>query len=141
MRSIVNASLALAVNWLAIKRTVPSWIPEGDLDAWRRDLARARLRARRALDPADPAHVLDALEQLASAFQVSIPDQQGIKVYVATLQTVGVYALTQAVREVALHHKWPRLPYPAEILEHAASPQRLLTLWAERIERAIGVLG
>lgn len=141
MRSIVPAWLAPAANWLAIQRRIPEWWNPSDIEWARQSLAAARQRARAALAPATPLDILDALEQLAGAFQVGVPDDQGLKVYVSTLQMVGSYGLGIGVREVAAVHRWPRLPFPAEILDHARPQHHYLEAWACRLDLAHQTLG
>jgi hypothetical protein len=122
---------------LRYQTTLPKGIDRAAADAV---LAPALGRARRALVGADHDQVLHVLTMMADMIQCSLPEETGIQVYVAALQSVGYPALRHACVEVAKTHLYPRLPLPAEILAAAAGPQAELTYWHGALTRACKLL-
>lgn len=100
-------------------------------------LAPALDRARRALDPATPDQIVKGLRVLAETLQCSIPEEDGLTLYVAVLQRVSYLAFRQACIELAAEHEWPRLPLPKEVLDAAAPVQSELRFWEQNIARAL----
>lgn len=96
------------------------------------DLA-ALAEARR---PADDEAVIAILAGLAETFQQPLPDDGGLEMYIAALKTVPGVALKDAAGKVVLTHKWPRLPYPSEILEAAEAGTNTLGIVTRTIKRA-----
>lgn len=78
-----------------------------------------QLEALRA--PASDEEILKTLQKLAEMFQVSVPEPDGLELYIAALKPVPRIAFVKARETLTRTHKWPRLPYPAEFIE-AAEP-------------------
>lgn len=110
--------------------------PSVDRDQARRDLAPAHDWARRALAPADPAAIIKSLTMVADMLQCSMPEPDGIELYVAALQVVPTEALRHGMMELIRTHAYPRLPYPVEIIRACQVPTAELKFWQARLIHA-----
>lgn len=95
---------------------------------------------RGALDPATPDEISEGLTALASVFGAKMPEGMGFQLYVGALQGIGGLPLQRALAAVVATHRYPSMPLPADILRQAESPQNVLRLYRERLERALALL-
>lgn len=85
--------------------------------------------------PMPPEKIIDGLEKMASVFSAPLPDGDGLILYVGALQDLGRCALYEGMRTCIKTHKWPRLPFPAEILEAGKDAQLWCELMLNRAKR------
>ena len=69
------------------------------------------------LRPADPEDIITAIEKVAMAFQVTVPEEDGLLIYAAVLSELPTPLLKKAVIEVCKTHRYKTLPLPAEFLD------------------------
>lgn len=67
--------------------------------------------------PADPAEITRNVELMAQMFQVELPEDDGLMLYVATLSDVPAPLLKKGLVHACKNHKYKSLPLPAEIIE------------------------
>lgn len=87
--------------------------------------------------PASDEAIIKALGGMAEAFQVDLPEQTGLEIYVAALRDLPRPALVAAVQSLVRTHKWPRLPFPADFIEAAQPEIEALASARRRINNAI----
>lgn len=87
----------------------------------------------RFMQPASDKEILQTLHGLGETFQVEVPDQMGLEIYVTALRTIPRPAFVRAREALVLSHKWPRLPFPAEFKDAAKEE-------SDRLEQARMVL-
>jgi len=116
-------------------------IPDGlsKQDA-RQELLRALQGAERALSPARDTEIIAGLTALAEAFQVTLPGNTGLDLYVMALKDISGPAFKRAIGVLVKDHKWPRLPFPADIREACETGTLILRSHLTRIERAMTTL-
>lgn len=68
--------------------------------------------------PPSDEEILSTLNAMAETFQVEVPEAVGLELYMAALRTLPRPAFVRARDVLVLQHKWPRLPYPADFIEH-----------------------
>jgi len=102
----------------------------------RQELERALSGARRALVPATRTEFVAGLIGLAELFQVQVPTDTGLDLYINAIQHISAPAFHRAIGVLSRSHKWPRLPYPADVLEAAETGTMILHTHLTRIERA-----
>jgi hypothetical protein len=68
--------------------------------------------------PPSDEQILTTLNAMAEMFQVEVPEAIGLELYMAALRTLPHPAFVRARDVLVLQHKWPRLPYPADFIEH-----------------------
>ena len=109
----MNEHDALLISWLNFgEKGVPrETIPEA-IAALERLQSDALYLSR----PAEPGDVLDALSTVAAVIQVELPEEHGLKAYVALLQEMPAHVLGMAVLEVLRRHTYRTMPLPAEFL-------------------------
>jgi hypothetical protein len=90
--------------------------------------------------PADPDQIVKALSMIADMIQCSLPEPDGMAIYVAVLQDLSYAAIRHACMEVCRTHPYPRLPLPAEILRAGALPQAELQFWHQRLVAGLQLL-
>lgn len=56
------------------------------------------------------------IDQLASVFQVDVPDEAGLQVYLSLLEGKPTGPAMRAVKEIVLSHRYKTLPLPAVIV-------------------------
>ena len=130
----------LTKRLLTSLRYKTTWPSDQDRTEARRWLEPARFRARRALAPAEPEHIIKAIETLADTLQTGTPEQNGQLVYIGLLQQVPYLALRVGCVELLKTFAYPRLPYPAEILAACGPAHAELQFWAQSVDRAIALL-
>jgi hypothetical protein len=72
--------------------------------------------------------IIKAMAGLAQTFQVSIPEDGGIEIYISSLRDIPRPAFMEAVKSLVREHKWPRLPYPADFISKAEPEETRLLL-------------
>lgn len=80
--------------------------------------------------------IITTLAGIAETFQVTLPEDGGLEMYIAVLKSVPGHALAEARQAIIMKHKWPRLPYPAEILEETRAATGTLELARRSLVRA-----
>lgn len=86
------------------------------LQAGQRSLERTIERFDQFIEPASEAEILETLRALADTFQLTVPDSMGLELYVAALRTLPRPAFIEARKQLVLHHKYMKLPYPADFV-------------------------
>lgn len=142
---------ASSVHWLVEHKTKMPWdltdlgssSLQAAVDSLTTDLARLDDLALPASDPA----IIKTLSALADVFQVTLPDDLGLEIYVTALRSIPRPAFVRAREQLVLTHKWPRLPYPSEFIEagkeetdRIESLRRIMVGCIERCERALLML-
>lgn len=79
------------------------------------------------------------MHMVADTFQVTLPED--LLGYVAVLQKIPLLVLRRGVMDVLAVHKYPRLPYPSEIVEACSPYNTELNYWHMTIDRALLLLG
>lgn len=87
--------------------------------------------------PASDNTIIKTLAGMAEAFQVDMPQDVGLEIYVAALRDLPRPAFMAAVQSLVRSHKWPRLPYPADFIEAAQPELEALRSSRTRINGAI----
>lgn len=82
----------------------------------------------RLKQPASDEEIFATLNSMAEMFQVEVPDGVGLELYAAALRTLPRPAFVRARDVLVLHHKWPRLPYPADFVEAADETSRRIDI-------------
>ena len=77
------------------------------------------------------------LAAIASMLQVELPDEMGLQLYAAALSDVSIHGLRQSARSIIKTHKWPRLPYPSELIEEARYHDAEIRMWQDQMRRAL----
>jgi hypothetical protein len=109
-------------------------------DAARRQIALAKEMAQEQAQPAGPNDIAKALKAMSEMFNVPVPEAHGIALYELALSDLPAPAFKLACRAILKTHKWPRLPYPVEILEQGKIHAQVLQLFEDRCERALRLL-
>ena len=76
-------------------------------------VATALSAARQSLAPASKEEILSALGSIAAMMQCTLPDQDGLKLYIYGLSHLPKDLFKEACMRVTRTHKWPKLPLPA----------------------------
>lgn len=76
--------------------------------------------------PPTDEDILRTLQKMAEMFQVSVPSEDGLELYVAALRVLPRPAFVQARETLLRTHKWPRLPYPADFIEAGERGGRII---------------
>jgi len=111
-----------------------------DKELARSSLAAALLEARRLQASSDPKFIVKVMVGLANLFRSEMPDDTVLKMYVRIFQEIPEYALREAAVDVARTHKYPSMPLPADILQHAQRYIQQHETWVYRTERALAVV-
>lgn len=97
--------------------------------------------------PPSDEQILLTLNAMAEMFQVEVPEAIGLELYMAALRTLPHPAFVRARDVLVLQHKWPRLPYPADFIEHGdemkerlRAKERKLRYQRNAIIRALKIL-
>ena len=106
-----------------------------------RRLAAALDRARRQLDAAGPDVIVKIMVGLANLFRSEVPDNVVLQMYVRIFQEIPEFALRQAAIDVAKTHKYPSMPLPADVLQHANKHVQKHNAWVYRLEMAVARTG
>jgi hypothetical protein len=124
------------VRWLTSPRD--SWPSSTGLSPAEAEaaLALAEEQLDRTARLASRDDVTKALFVLASTYGVDMPDEHGLIMYAAVLDEIPKPVLWEGMKTLGKTHKWPRLPYPSEILDACALPASELRFWQERVKRA-----
>jgi len=133
LTKIVDASTSSLVNWLNMRRQLPSNVSKDEAEAM---LARALDGARRALAPATAEEIAVKLEAIAQVFRAVLPEKTGLRIYIALLQEVPGLALDEACKAVVKTHAYPNLPLPNDILAAAKPTTATLEAWKRRLDIA-----
>lgn len=96
--------------------------------------------AERFKTPASPQKVLDYLTTTAAVFQVSLPEEMGLEIYVGTLSVVPEALLKRAIKTVCETHRFKTMPLIAEILEPIKDDMWAIGWLIETCERRIAEL-
>lgn len=86
--------------------------------------------------PASDEAIIKTLTSMSEMFQVAVPEEQGLELYVAALRTLPRPAFVRARERLIVTHKWPRLPYPADFLEAGKETNDQLTTLIHVLTRA-----
>jgi hypothetical protein len=89
------------------------------------------------MHPPSPDEIAKALKAMAQMFNVPVPEPTGLALYELALSDLSAPAFKQGCRAILKVHKWPRLPYPAEIIEQAQSHQNMMKIFKERFQLAL----
>lgn len=127
---VSTSSLAAYVN--QNRRLPPSYSKEQACH----ELAEATDRLREAQAPATAEEITRALAAIAGMLGVAIPEPQGIALYCLALQDMPAPAFKLACREIIKTHRWPRLPFPVELIEAGAMHAAIVKAQYERVLRA-----
>lgn len=84
--------------------------------------------------------LVDWLTKLASVFTAPLPDTEGLLLYIDALQGQSEIALREGIKQIIKVHRWPRLPFPAELIECCEGPNRTHFLIADRFTKAVNRL-
>jgi hypothetical protein len=106
----------------------------------RRDLAPAYQRAERALAPAEPEAIIEALKLVAETLRVDMPEGDGLLAYVHLLQAIPLRALQPGFMRILETFAYPRMPMPAELLTACGGPAHELMFWHQSLKRALLLL-
>jgi hypothetical protein len=132
--SELQLTLLAAVNQ---SRRLPDGVTKAEA---RGELARALDGAQRALAPASRAEYATGLTALAELFQVQVPSDTGLDLYLNAIKHVPKPAFMRAIGVLSRSHKWPRLPYPADVLDACEAGTMMLTTHLTRVELAVARL-
>ena len=126
--------------WLV--RIVPesvlhSLVPNAEKVA-RDDYVKAKHRIELGLTKLPLEDRLQLIEGVASIFQTSVPTDGGLITYAEALEELGRTPLREGARAIVRSHKWPRLPFPAEMLDACQPFQNIMQSVHTQIMRKIG---
>lgn len=76
--------------------------------------------------PVGKAGVLQTLSALASMLQAPLPDDTGLDLYILALAKMPTPVFNAARNKLVLVHRWPRLPLPADFIEHGKDDQQII---------------
>jgi predicted transcriptional regulator len=85
------------------------------------------------MQPANKATIIKTIEAMASLFQVAVPDELGLDLYILALARMPGPVFKAARNNLITTHKWPRLPVPADFISAGQEEQ-------ERIDAVRSVL-
>jgi hypothetical protein len=87
-------------------------------------------KERDALDdyagPTGKTGVIQTLSALASMLQAPLPDETGLDLYILALAKMPTPVFNAARNKLVLVHRWPRLPLPADFIEHGKDDQQII---------------
>lgn len=137
LRKIVDAE---TTHWLASMRYRHRLPETVNREQALRVIEPALRRIEEAMQPADPEQIVKALSMIADMIQCSLPEPDGMTIYVAILQDLSYAAIRQACMDICRTHPYPRLPLPSEILTAGALPHAELQFWHQRLLHGMQLL-
>lgn len=114
-----------------VAREAPSSLLKAALDDVQHLLALARAEA---ANLAGDKQILTMLGVFAETYQVTLPEQIGLDLYCATLNSVSASGLRHAAHAVARKHSYKTLPNPAEFHKPASEYDELRNLNIRNME-------
>jgi hypothetical protein len=96
--------------------------------------------AKRFAAPAAPEKILKYLTATAEVFQVSLPEDTGLELYVGSLSQVPEKLLIKALRKVCETHRFKTMPLVADILHPIKDDMWAIGWLVETCERRIAEL-
>ena len=97
-----------------------------------------RLESQAKAPPVD--EIIQWLEQMATVFSQPLPETNGLLLYAGALDGYSHLALRTGIKRVIKTHKWPRIPYPAELLEHVEPVDGVVKLYAGWVRETVKLL-
>jgi len=88
----------------------------------------------------DIAVLLEWLEKLASVFSAPLPEEDGLLLYAEALDGYGEIGLREGIKQIIKRHRWPRLPFPAELIEYTQGPDSVAKIWRDQVHSAANKL-
>lgn len=73
--------------------------------------------ASKLMQPCTRMDVAEGLEVIASTFQIQVPNEIGIEVYLNELTKYPMFVLQKCVQDILVEYKYPRLPLPKEFVD------------------------
>ena len=89
-----------------------------------------------ALEPQPLEKIIASLVTLAQVFSAPVPEEDGLLLYADALSKTPALALRLGIRDLITKHMWPRLPFPAEVLEAARPYHQILDHYQTKISKA-----
>lgn len=108
-----------------------------ELNAAREAIELALTEAKLAMLPADPRQITDGLQSIADMLQASLPNERGLKLYLAILSEIPAPLFRQACKRVATNHRYPRLPNPADFLDVVSEEMAHAGMHLTRLEATL----
>jgi hypothetical protein len=143
LRSIVSEPVALLLSWLRFskKELDPCYARQGIEALTRLEADLVGLTA-----ASEPGQVIAILEAMATVVQVAMPEDIGVKAYVALLQHIPPHVLELAMLEILRSHEYRTMPLPADFLKcgevtmwKAAEPwlRKMCGEWKRQLQRQL----
>ena len=88
------------------------------------------------MQPCTRMDVAEGLEVIASTFQIQVPNEIGIEVYLSELTKYPLFVLRDAVKSILIEYKYPRLPLPIEFVERCEPEYKAHQEWLESVVNA-----
>lgn len=93
--------------------------------------------ADRCMAPADARQITDGLQSIADMLQVSLPNERGLKLYLAILSEIPAPLFRQACKRVAAHHRYAKLPTPADFIDAVSDDLALARMHMTRLKATL----
>ncbi len=90
----------------------------------------------RLMEPCTRMDVAEGLEVIASTFQIQVPNEIGIEVYLSELTKYPLFVYKDAVKSILVEYKYPRLPLPREFVERCEPEYQAHKKWLESVVNA-----
>ena len=87
----------------------------------------------RLMEPCTRMDVAEGLEVIASTFQIQVPNEIGIEVYLSELTKYPLFVYKDAVKSILVEYKYPRLPLPREFVERCEPEYQAHKKWLESV--------
>ncbi len=73
--------------------------------------------AKKIMQPCTRMDIASGLEVIASTFQINVPNEIGLEVYMKELERYPLFVLKKGVEDICREYKYPRLPLPKEFID------------------------
>lgn len=90
--------------------------------------------------PPSSEEIVRWLTSLAGVFCASVPESDGLLLYARALAGINRTGLKQGIDKLIRTHRWPRLPFPAELIEASSAYHDVVQMYAGKVYDAAHAL-
>jgi hypothetical protein len=118
--------------WWDMTATLPH-----ELHDAREAIELALTEAKLVMVPADARQIMDGLQSIADMLQASLPNERGLKLYLAIMSEIPAPLFRQACKRVATSHRYARLPNPADFIDAVSEDMAHARMHITRLEATL----